>query len=406
MSMNAVGIDVSKQKSTVAILHPGGEVVTSPFDVPHLSGCFQPLVQHIRALNGQTRIVMECTGRYYEPVARQLSQAGFFVCAVNPQIIHGFQGQDNTLRRVKTDKADSIKIARYTLDNWVNLKQYTLMNELRTQLKTMNHQFDFYMKHNTAMKNNLSGLIDLAYPGANTYFNSPAREDGSQKWVDFLDTYWHVDCVRKMSCNAFTLHYQKWCCRKKCNFSCLKAEEIYETAKELIPVLPKDDFTKRIIKQAIQQLNAASQTVEQLRILMNETAAKLPEYPIVMAMKGVGPSLGPQLMAEIGDVARFTHKGAITAFAGVDPGVNDSGDYSQKSVHVSKHGSPALRKTLYQVMDVLIKTKPDDPVYLFMDKKRTPSKPYYVYMTAGANKFLRIYYGRAKEYLASLPVSE
>ena len=93
MSMNAVGIDVSKQKSTVAILHPGGEVVTSPFDVPHLSGCFQPLIQHIRALNGQTRIVMECTGRYYEPVARQLSQAGFFVCAVNPQIIHGFQGQ-------------------------------------------------------------------------------------------------------------------------------------------------------------------------------------------------------------------------------------------------------------------------------------------------------------------------
>lgn len=204
MSMNAVGIDVSKRKSTVAILRPGGEVVASPFDVPHLSGCFQPLIQHIRALNGQTRIVMECTGRYYEPVARQLSQAGFFVCAVNPQIIHGFQGQDNPLRRVKTDKADSIKIARYTLDNWANLKQYTLMDELRTQLKTMNRQFDFYMKHKTAMKNNLIGLIDLAYPGANTYFDSPAREDGSQKWVDFLDTYWHVDCVRKMSCNAFT----------------------------------------------------------------------------------------------------------------------------------------------------------------------------------------------------------
>ena len=96
---------------------------------------------------------------------------------------------------------------------------------------------------------------------------------------------------------------------------------------------------------------------------MNETASKLPEYPIVMAMKGVGPSLGPQLMAEIGDVTRFTHKGAIAAFAGVDPGVNDSGDYSQKSVQASKHGSPALRKTLFQIMEVLIKTKPDDAVY-------------------------------------------
>ena len=406
MNMNAVGIDVSKRKSTVAILRPGGKVVVKPFDVPHFSADFQSLENLIRKLDGETRIVMECTGRYYEPIARELSQAGFFVSAVNPQIIRNFQGQDNPLRKVKTDKADSIKIARYTLDRRANLKQYCLMDELRSQLKTMNRQFDFYMKHKTAMKNNLIGLVDQTYPGANTYFDSPAREDGSQKWVDFIVTYWHVDCVRRKSLGAFTDHYQKWCSRRKYNFSKSKAEEIYGKAKELIPVLPKDSFTKRIIKQAVDQLNAASQTVEQLRTLMNETASKLPEYPVVMAMKGVGQSLGPQLMAELGDVTRFTHRGAITAFAGVDPGVNDSGDYSQKSVHASKHGSPVLRKTLFQIMDVLIKTKPDDAVYRFMDKKRSEGKPYYVYMTAGANKFLRIYYGRVKEYLSSLPESE
>ena len=377
-----------------------------PFDISHQSADLQTLARKLKDLDGVTRIVMECTGHYYEPVAHELSQAGLFVSAVNPQIINNFQGQDNPLRKVKTDKADSVKIARYTLDSWTNLKQYTLMDELRSQLKTMNRQFDFYMKHKTAMKNNLIALIDQTYPGANTYFDSPARDDGSQKWVDFLATYWHVDCVRKMSLNAFTDHYQKWCSRKKYNFSKSKAEEIYGTAKELVPVLPKDSFTKCIIKQAVMQVNAASQTVEELRALMNEAASKLPEYPVVMAMKGVGPSLGPQLMAEIGDVTRFNHKGAITAFAGVDPGVNDSGDYSQKSVHASKHGSPVLRKTLFQVMDILIKTKTDDPVYLFMDKKRVEGKPYYVYMTAGANKFLRVYYGRVKEYLATLSKSE
>ena len=227
-----------------------------------------------------------------------------------------------------------------------------------------------------------------------------------QKWVDFASTYWHVDCVRKMSLNAFIDHYQNWCKRKKYNFSQSKAEEIYGKAKELVPVLPKDAITKLIIKQAVDQLNSASTTVESLRTLMNETASKLPEYPVVMAMKGVGTSLGPQLMAEIGDVSRFTHKSAITAFAGVDPGVNESGSYEQKSVPTSKRGSSDLRKTLFQVMDVLIKTHPqDDPVYQFLDKKRTQGKPYYVYMTAGANKFLRIYYGRVKEYLSSLPES-
>ena len=106
---------------------------------------------------------------------------------------------------------------------------------------------------------------------------------------------------------------------------------------------------------------------------------------------------------KIGDVTRFTHKGAITSFASVDPDVNESGAYEQKSVSISKRGSAVLRKTLFQVMDCLVKTKPtDDPVYAFIDKKRSQGKPYYVYMTAGANKFLRIYHGRAKEYLLSL----
>ncbi len=402
MNMNAVGIDVSKGKSMIAIIRPYGEIVSLPFEIQHTSNEISSLINQIKSIEGESRIVMEHTGRYYEPLARELSQANLFVSAVNPKLIKDFG--ENSLRKVKSDKADALKIARYALDSWNDLKQYSLMDEIRNQLKTMNRQFGFYMKHKTAMKNNFIGILDQTFPGVNTYFNSPARDDGSQKWVDFAAAYWHVDCVRKLSLHAFTDHYQKWCKRNKYNFSQSKAEEIYGAAKELVPVLPKDDLTKLIVKQAVDQLNIASKTVEQLRILMNETASKLPEYSIVMDMKGVGSSLGPQLIAEIGDVRRFTHKGAITAFAGVDPGVNQSGTYEQKSVHTSKRGSPTLRKTLFQVMDALIKTKPqNDAVYQFLDKKRAQGKPYYVYMTAGANKFLRIYYGRVKEYLTVLP---
>ena len=126
-----------------------------------------------------------------------------------------------------------------------------------------------------------------------------------------------------MSLHSFVKHYQNWCKQKKYIFNKSKAEEIYTKATELVPVFPKNEITKRIIRQAIAQLNSTSATVETIRILMNETASKLPEYPIVMQFKGIGPSLGPQLMAEIGDITRFTHKGALTAFAGVDPGVNE-----------------------------------------------------------------------------------
>ena len=403
--MNAVGIDVSKGKSTVTIRRPGDIVVMSPRDIPHTQSAINDLIAQIKELDGDTKVCMEHTGRYYEPVAAWLSDAGIFVSAVNPMLIKEFG--DDSLRSPKTDKADSKKIARYTLDRWAKLKQYGSMDKTRNQLKTMNRQFGFYMDQKTAMKNNLIALLDQTFPGANNFFDSPARSDGSQKWVDFVYTYWHVDCVRSKSQDAFTEHYQNWCKRKGYNFSAAKATAIYQLSSDMIAVFPKDDGTKMLVRQAVAMLNTASETVESLRVKMDETASTLPEYPVVMAMNGVGPTLGPQLMAEIGDVTRFTHRGALTAFAGVDPGKDESGQHVRKSVPTTKKGSPYLRKTLFQIMDGLIKRSPvDDPVYAFMDKKRTQGKPYYVYMTAGANKFLRIYYGRVREYLSALAEAE
>lgn len=397
--MNAVGIDVAKRKSTVTIRKPGDEVVMKPKDFEHTQTGINELINKIQSLDGETKVCMEYTGRYFEPVATWLSDAGIFVSAVNPLLIRKFG--DDSIRAPKTDKADSVKIARFALDRWTKLKQYSHMDERRNHLKTMNRQFDFFMDQKTAMKNNLIALLDASFPGANEFFDSPARPDGSQKWVDFVDTYWHVDCVRKKSLKAFAENYKSWCGRKKYNFSISKAQEIYEKASDIIAVFPKDETTKMLVKQAVSLLNSASSTVESLRQNMNSIAQALPEYSVVMAMNGVGPTLGPQLMAEIGDVTRFAHRGSLTAFAGVDPGKHESGDYSQKSVPTTKKGSPYLRKTLFQIMDGLIKRSPvDDPVYAFMAKKRAEGKPYYVYMTAGANKFLRIYYGRVKEYLS------
>lgn len=403
--MNAVGIDVSKRKSTVTIRRPGDVIVMDPCDIPHTKSSINELIDIIKGLDGETKVCMEHTGRYYEAMASWLSSADIFVSAVNPILIRNFGIEG--LRDPKTDKADSKKISRFALDRWNKLPQYGAMDETRNQLKTMNRQFGFYMNQKIAMKNNLIALLDQTFPGVNDFFDSPARDDGSQKWVDFVHAYWHVDCVRAKSLDAFTAHYQKWCRRKGYNFSQSKAEDIYHTATNLIAVFPKNGNTKMLIRQAVSLLNTASQTVESLRTEMNRLASTLPEYPIVMGMEGVGTTLGPQLIAEIGDVSHFTHRGALTAFAGVDPGKNESGDYSQKSVPTSKKGSPHLRKTLFQIMDGLIKRSPcGDPVYDFLDKKRAEGKPYYVYMTAGMNKFLRIYYGRVNEYLSQLEETE
>ena len=396
--MFAVGVDVSKGKSTVAVLRSKSDVVMRPFDVVHDAQGFADLARRLNNLDGEIKVVMEHTGNFYESIAMFLHNAGFYVSAVNPLLIKEYGG--NSLRKVKTDKADAKKIARYALDNWEELRQYTPMDTIRYELKTLNRQFQLASKNRTACSNNLVALLEQSYPGVRSLFNSPVRPDGSQKWVDFVDTFWHVDCVAKLSQNAFTERYRKWCKQHGYNFSEKKATEIYEKAKGLFPLVPKSDVTKLMVKEAATQLNTISRTVEVFRAEMNRLASQLPEYETVMNMTGVGPSMGPQLMAEIGDLRRFEHQKSLVAFAGTDPGRNDSGAKQSNSGTSSKRGSPYLRKTLFVIMTILLQLQPaDDPVYQFLDKKRSEGKPYYVYMTAGGTKFLRIYYGRVRDCL-------
>jgi len=399
--MNAVGIDVSKGKSMVAVLGPLAVVVAKPFEVEHSAAGLKGLVKFIKHIDGETKVIMEHTGRYYEPVAQALYDQGLPVSAVNPLLIHEYGG--NSLRRVKTDKADAKKIARYGLDNWAELREYTPMDTIRYELKTLNRQFHAASKTRTAYSNNLISLLDTSFPGARDWFDSPVRKDGSQKWVDFAKTFWHVDCVRADSLAAFTERYHKWCKRKGYQFSREKAEQIHREAREMIVLNPKSATTKLVIQEAATQLSSISHMVEVLRAEMSRLAMQLPEYPIVMGMYGVGESLGPQLMAEIGDIRRFSGKQSLVAFAGVDPMANQSGEKERRSNKSSKRGSPYLRKTLFNIMSALLKNEPqDEPVYEFLNRKRAEGKPYYVYMTAGANKFLRIYYGKVRDYLAEL----
>ncbi len=185
--MNAVGIDVSKSKSVIAILRPYGEIVSPPFEIKHISGNIQSLIEQIKSIDGESRIVMEHTGRYYEPLAHELSQANLFVSDINPKLIKDFG--DNSLRKVKSDKADAIKIARYALDSWTDLKQYGLMDKIRNQLKSMNRQFTFYTKHKTSMKNNLIGILDQTYTGAiPTLIASPAMTVVRNGLISLLHT--------------------------------------------------------------------------------------------------------------------------------------------------------------------------------------------------------------------------
>ncbi len=147
--MNAVGIDVSKGKSMMAALRPMGEVALKSREYSHNEIGMERMALDILELGEDTRVVMEATGRYHEPVAAALHEHGIRVTVINPLFIK--QSGGCSIRKVKTDKADARKIAKYALDNWVELREYTPTETIREQLKLCSRQYNLYMKNVVAL---------------------------------------------------------------------------------------------------------------------------------------------------------------------------------------------------------------------------------------------------------------
>lgn len=339
-TITAVGIDVSKHKSTVAARRPGGEVVLLPFDVEHTAEGLKKLITKLRELDGEIRIVMEHTGMYWRPIAMTLKEAGFYVSVVNAILIHNFS--DNSIRKVKTDRADAMKIANYGLTFWIDLQEYAGEDENRQLLKIQSRLYERTATTAGMLRNGLISLLDQTFPGANKLFRDESRNSrGHVKWIDFVLRFWHKECVAALSLATFTDTFQKWCKRTGYKFSASDAERIHAIARNAVATLPKNDSTK--------------------------------------------------------------HKGALVAYAGVDASPYQSGSFDSKSRHVSKRGSPHLRRVLFVIMSMtLIRANTANPVFCFMDKKRAEGKHFYVYTVAGSAKFLRIYYAKVKEYLNAL----
>ena len=137
--LNSIGIDVSKGKSMVAVLRPLGEVVRVPFEVNHTVKELTALIKDLKSLSGDSKVFMVCAGSYHLPIANALTSAGFKVHTLNAMLIKNFG--NNSIRKVKTDKADALKIANYGLTYWNEVTEYSIDDDIRIKLKSFNRQY-------------------------------------------------------------------------------------------------------------------------------------------------------------------------------------------------------------------------------------------------------------------------
>ena len=382
--MVSVGIDVSKGKSTICLMRPFGEIVAGPTEITHVDSELKTLVKLIKSMNDEVKVVMEATGVYHLPVLTYLKDNGIFTAVINPYQMKQYRVQG--LRRVKTDKADSMTIAKYGLDNWDELKDFDRSEDKYRELTLLSRQYRHYMRIHVASLQELTHILDYTMPGIKKEFNSWDSDNGKDKLSDFVEKYWHYDNIRKKSERQFVESYLAWATKKGYHRNQNKAAKIYSMAKELVI-------------QAIEVLRRVDETLNTILARMQEIAKTLPEYTVVRSMGGVGDVLAPKLIADIGDVRRFHNSKALIAYAGIDAPPYQSGQFIGTNRNISKRGSSAIRKTGYEVMRSL-KSHPmpeDGAVYQFILKKEAEGKPRKVAKMAGLNKFLRIYYARVME---------
>ena len=394
--MISVGVDISKGKSTVCILKPYGEIVCSPFEVKHVEKELEDLAGLLTKLDGEIRVVMEATGVYHLPILTFLQEKGYFVSVINPYSMKKY-AKDNSLRRAKTDRLDSIMIANYGIDRWFKLQKYEGDENTYAELKLLGRRYRYYMELHVKSLQELTHILDYVMPGIKAMFNSWDEASNKDKLSDFVERYWHYDLITSMSREEFIEDYLAWAKEKKYHQSSAKAEAVYEMASDGIPTLSSDTpSTKMLVQEAIAVLRAVDSSLFRIISRMQELEKTLPEYSTVRSMGGVGDVLAPKLIAEIGDVRRLHNAKALIAWAGIDPPPYESGQFVGSQRRITKRGSSTLRKVGYEVMRVLKSHREpeDNIVYNYILKKEAEGKSKKAAKIAGLNKFLRIYYAR------------
>ncbi len=394
--MIAVGIDVSKSKSMVAVLDSYGTVLASPYTVNHDAADMNAFVAYLKSFEEPVTILMEYTGHYHYPVLKKLQDEGLPVCIINPYQMKKYG--DVEIHKAKTDKKDALRIATYALEKAYKLTPYSSMEQKYEDLKFLSRQYNQRINFVSKLKVQLLDLLDQTMPGITKILQLKSRNPETCTLLLFVKRFKSFDEITRIGKTRFLSAYAALMKKTSDRYAPNKGLSVYELASGSITTRGDDPYIWSAQEQCINLLaasqNAADETIGQMQNIV-ET---IPEYKVLRAMNGVGDRLGPIILAEIGDIRRFHSGKALNSYAGNDAPPYQSGQFESKNRHISKRGSSALRKACFEVMQALKLSKPqNDPVYLFIVKKEQEGKPYNVAKMAGVNKFLRIYYARAME---------
>jgi transposase len=390
-----IGIDVAANFSVATVLKQNGDIFKKNFRFNHTLDGFNSFLNLYHnaeeELNSKPKVFFESTGIYHLTLLHFLTNQGIDVGIINPLITNS--NKNYNIRKVKNDKLDSFSIARLCKFNDVKTSVFTSKDMLHLKLLVRDYYKIVDLKANA--KKAFSNALYVYYPGMQTAFSDITGKTS----LAFISKYSTPDELLNASSDEVLTFLVK-SSRRGLKWAKEKLEKLLKIASDasVLGINPVAFGFKaqRFIDTYNFYEQQCSDILQEIKAFI-DTASFADEFnhniSLLCSFKGAGFISAVTLLVEMNNINNFDKSNQLVAFFGVDPSVNESGNFKGDCNKMSKRGTTIGRRALYVLALASIrKTKagvPMNQVLYDMYHIKLKGKKKKVRLVAIMNKLLR-----------------
>lgn len=367
-----LGIDIGKNTHVASLVDDKKKVIFKAFSFSNSIDGAESLILKLEAFKNELEVAMEATGHYWLSLYSYLVEKNFTVRVINPIQTDGWR-QGIEIRKRKTDIIDSLLIA--DLLRYGDFVETSLSNEDYLSLRNLSRFRSYLISSIGDLKRKTIALLDQVFPEYASSFSNIFGKTSKEILSNF-STPSDFEDINSDDLNTFLESVSKK------NYASKKIDELSKKASSSFGInFCLDSFSLQI-KMLIEQIsfiqNQVSNVENEIEVLLEELNSPITTIP------GIGSVNAATILGEIGDIKRFSNPSKLVAYAGLDASVSQSGEYESTYNHMSKRGSPYLRRALFQSA---LRAEFCDPVFSdYYQKKISEGKHHLVATNAVARK--------------------
>ena len=377
--MYIVGIDIGKNHHEASIVSPEGKQIGRSLRFATTHKGADSLMSFIFKNIGNSPCVfgMEATGHYWYPIYSFLKAKGYTIYVINP--IQSDSLRKMYIRQTKNDSIDSFLIAEV-----IRFGQFgttSMADENILAMRQLCRYRDSVISSRTEIKLRIGTIMEQIFPEYEKQFSSLWLSTS----MGILEKYLTPENIENAPIDElFEIIKDK----SHNKLTMKKAISIREAAADTFGIKIAQDAFSFQLKQLIDRMNFLDKQIEALDCQILEYYEKFDCY--LHTIPGIGMIAAAAILAEIGDINRFKSSSALVAFAGIDPTVRQSGEFSSTHNHMSKRGSPYLRHAIFLAATTC--SFHNSPLNAYYKKKRDQGKHHLTATGAVARKLTTVIY--------------